>query len=143
MSDAEKLMRDVATAFGKGDLQPLLDAIHPQVVWKAAATQAGLFRFGGEYHQRAGVREVTAGIAMDYTFYRFDPREIIANGDVAWGLFDAEIGYKPLNEKDQPQRIKLEMAIRWKLKDGKIFEHQAFFDTASLLIQQKHSMELL
>jgi hypothetical protein len=31
------------------------------------------------------------------------------------------------------------MAIRWRLKDGKIIEHQGFFDTASLLIQQGQS----
>ena len=29
-----------------------------------------------------------------------------------------------------------EFAVRWRLKDGKIIEHQAFWDTASLLIQQ-------
>jgi hypothetical protein len=28
------------------------------------------------------------------------------------------------------------MVMRWKLRDGKIVEHQAFFDTASMLIQQ-------
>ena len=30
----------------------------------------------------------------------------------------------------------LEIALRWQLKDGKIIEHQAFFDTAKLLAQQ-------
>jgi len=29
------------------------------------------------------------------------------------------------------------MAIRWQLKDGKIIEHQAFFDTAYLLMVQR------
>jgi hypothetical protein len=28
------------------------------------------------------------------------------------------------------------MAFRWRLKDGKIIEHQGFWDTASLMIQQ-------
>jgi ketosteroid isomerase-like protein len=36
----------------------------------------------------------------------------------------------------QATNIKLDMAIRWRIKDGKIIEHQAFFDTAHLVVQQ-------
>ena len=143
MSDAETLMRKVCAAFEKGDLQPLLDSLHPEIVWKAASTQPGLFRFSGKYEHRAGVRDVTSQIAMDYTFHRFSPREIVAKGDVVWGLFDAEIGYQPRAGKDTSKHAILEIAIRWQLKDGKILEHQAFFDTASLLAQQGQSVELL
>jgi hypothetical protein len=32
------------------------------------------------------------------------------------------------------------MAIRWRLKDGKIIDHQAFFDTAYLLITQRTAL---
>jgi ketosteroid isomerase-like protein len=143
MSDAEELMRKVSAAFEKGDLQPLLDSLHPDIVWKAASTQAGLFRFSGSHHQRAGVRDVTSQIAMDYTFYHFQPREIVASGDVVWGLFDAEIGYKPMAGRDTSRHVNLEIAIRWQLQDGKIIQHQAFFDTASLLSQQGQAIELL
>jgi ketosteroid isomerase-like protein len=143
MSDAEALMRKISAAFEKGDLQPLLGSLHPEVVWKAASTQVGLFRFSGTHHERSGVRDVTSQIAMDYTFHRFQPRDIVAQGDLVWGLFDADISYKPLAGKDTTKHVTLEMAIRWKLKDGKIIEHQAFFDTASLLTQQGQSLELL
>ena len=73
---------------------------------------------------------------MDYTFYRFKPREIVAKGNVVWGLFDAEIGYKPFVGRDTAKHVCLEIAIRWQLQDGLIIEHQGFFDTASLLTQQ-------
>jgi hypothetical protein len=80
---------------------------------------------------------------MDYTFHRFVPREIVAKGDIVWGLFDADIGYNPKRGKDPAKQVSLEIAIRWKLKDGKIIEHQAFFDTASLLTQQGQGPEVL
>ena len=144
MSDAEELMRRVSAAFEKGDLQPLLDSLHPDVVWKAAATQAGLFLFRRPISSTGwGARCHLADRHELHTFQSFKPREIVAKGDVAWGLFDASIAYKPLDGKDMPKGVDIEIAIRWRLKDGKIIEHQAFFDTASLLIQQGHSIEML
>jgi ketosteroid isomerase-like protein len=133
---AEELMRTIAAAFERGDLRPLMDSIHPDIVWKSASSHVGLFRFGGAYQDRTGILDVTSKIAMDYTFRFFKPREIIARGDVVWGLFDAEMDYQPLGQNLPPKAIRLEIAIRWRLKDGKIIEHQAFFDTASLLAQQ-------
>ena len=44
----------------------------------------------------------------------------------------------PVGKSDQNKAIELEVVIRWRLRDGKIIEHQSFFDTASLLIQQGH-----
>ena len=131
---AEELMRKVAAAFEQGDLRPLLESIHPEIVWKSASSNAGLFRFAGPHRDRSGVLDVTSKIAMDYTILRFHPREIIARGDTAWGLFDAQFGYQPGPDMAR-KAVDLEIAIRWRLKDGKIIEHQAFFDTANLLVQ--------
>lgn len=138
MTPAEELMRTVTQAFAEGNLGPLMGAIHEDIVWKAASGQANLFRFGGTHKARAGVVNVTSNIAMDYTFRRFEPREIVGKADVAWGLFDAEIVYNPLGRGKTPRIVTLEIAIRWRLKDGKIIEHQAFFDTQSLLAQTGH-----
>lgn len=135
-TDPEELMRVVATAFGAGDLRPLLAAVHKDIVWKAASPHTNLFRFGGVHQKREGVMDVTAQIAMDYAFRSFKPREIIAKGDVVWGLFDVEADSEYRGGKSPPKPVKLDIAIRWRLKDGKIIEHQAFFDTASLLVQR-------
>lgn len=132
----EELMRKVAAAFEKSDLQPLLDALHPDVVWKSAATSQGMFRFGGDYKNMSGAKEVLSQIAMDYTFHRLRPKEIVTAGDVVWGIFDMEATYEPKGKSAERKNLAFEMAIRWRLKDGKIIEHQGFFDTASLLSQQ-------
>lgn len=133
----EDLMRTIAAAFEKSDLQPLLDALHPEVVWKSAATSQGMFRFGGDYKNKSGAKEVLSQIAMDYTFHRLRPKEIVTAGDVVWGVFDIEATYEPKGKSADRKNLTFEMAIRWRLKDGKIIEHQGFFDTASLLIQQR------
>ena len=65
------------------------------------------------------------------------PKEIISHGEIVWGLFEVESDYKPANKpRQRPQYIIIECAIRWRVRDHKIIEHQAFFDTASLLVQQ-------
>ena len=133
---AEELMRTVVAAFEKSDLKPLLDALHEDVVWKSASRQEGLFSFQGEYRNRAGVTEALSHISKDYTFHRMKPRDITAAGDVVWGLFDVEVRYDAKGKADGSKSVVLEIAIRWRLKDGKIIEHQAFLDTAYLMMQQ-------
>ncbi len=133
------MMRKIAAAFEKSDLRPLLDAIHEDIVWKSASNEVGLFRFHGEYKARTGVLDVLSQISMDYSFDHMKPLEIIASGDVVWGHFDVGIVYQPMDRRVSPEVINMEMVIRWRLKDDKIIEHQAFFDTASVLVQQRRT----
>src|SRR5205823_1526206 len=101
-----------------------------------ASKQKEVFRFGGEHKGRAEVMDVLSKISMDYTFRRLAPKEILASGDIVWGLFDATLSFDPKGQSVPSNSVNLEMAIHWRLKDGKIIEHQAFFDTAALLIEQ-------
>jgi ketosteroid isomerase-like protein len=132
----EELMRKIVAAFAQSDLNPLLNALHDDVVWKSASKQEGLFSFQGEYRNRAGVIEVLSNISKDYTFHSMTVTEIVAVGDVVWGHFDVGLRYDAKGSATRPRMINLDMAIRWRLKDGKIVEHQAFFDTAYLMMQQ-------
>jgi len=141
--DPEKLMRHVVKSFEETDLEPLIEALHDDVVWKSASKQENVFRFGGDYYSKLGVLDALSHILMDYTIHHMRPREILASGNVVWGLFDVELDYDhkgidPVGKSDQNKAIELEVVIRWRLRDGKIIEHQSFFDTASLLIQQGH-----
>jgi hypothetical protein len=134
--DGAELLRKVAAGFEKSDMQPLLDAMHDDIVWKTASKLDGVFRFGGEYRGRTGLLTVLSQLAMDYTFRRITPKEILASGDTVWALCDAVLSFDPKGKSVTANTVDLEIAIHWKLKDGKIIEHQAFFDTAALLIQQ-------
>jgi ketosteroid isomerase-like protein len=133
----EALMRRVIAAFEKADLQPLFDAVDDETVWKSASSLKNGFRFGGEYKKRAGAIDVTSHISTSYYFWHFKPKEIISHGEIVWGLFEVEADYKPSNKpRQRPKYVIFECAIRWRVRDNKIIEHQAFFDTAALLDQQ-------
>ena len=133
----EALMRKIVGAFAMADLQPLFDALDENVIWKSASTVGGTFRFGGEYSKIIGVKEVMSQIATAYSIQRFEPKEFIESGDIIWGLFEVEAIYQPTGKPSAPSRpLKFECAIRWRIRDNKIAEHQAFLDTSSLLHQQ-------
>lgn len=135
------LMRNVVAAFAQGDLKPLFDAIAPDIVWKSAARTKGQFVFGGNYTNRLEVVELTARISTAYVFWRITPKEVISEGDTVWGIFQAEGDYLPRGPSSNSRRqFALECAIRWRMRDGKISEHQTFFDTAALLRQQEQGV---
>jgi ketosteroid isomerase-like protein len=127
-------MRRVAAGFEQSDLRPLLEALHPDVIWKSASSEPGpLLRFGGTHTGRAGVTKVLATVAADYRYQRFRPVEIVEIGEIVWGIFDAVIEYFPtVRERRFAKAIAFQCAIRWRVRDGEILEHQAFFDTAAV-----------
>ena len=124
------LMLSVIAAFKDGDLQPLFDALSPDIVWKSTAPRE-FFRFGGTYRGIAGMKEYTALLFSRYSFVRLEPRTITAKGDQIWGLFEAEALHRPSGKY-----VTSDISIRWTVKDGRITEHQGIFDTATVLMQQ-------
>ena len=74
--DAEELMRRVVGAFGRGDLQPLYDALDHDVVWTSALSPGGPFRLSGEYRGRSGVEHALSGLFGAYRFQRFVEKEV-------------------------------------------------------------------
>jgi ketosteroid isomerase-like protein len=129
-----ELLKIVAQAFENADFEPLYKAISDDVLWKSSATEKGFFRVGGEYRGRRGVARLIRELETNYTIKAFIPKEIISSGDVTWGLFWVDLIYKPAAPLG---RVTFDFAIRWQLRDGKIVEHQAFMDTAALLVRQK------
>src|SRR5579862_6328067 len=128
---SENLLESVVRALNRADLEPLHNALSDQIVWKSAATMKGMFRFGGQYEGPAGVEELIREFEKDYMIRSVRPKEIISHRDVTWGLFWAEFIYKPTFAQ-----LSFDWVIRWRLKDGKVIEHQAFMDTAAALVRQ-------
>ena len=76
-------------------------------------------------------QEYTALLFSRYHFTRFTPKTLTAKGDQVWGVFEAEALHRPSGKY-----VQSDISMRWTVKDGKITEHQGFFDTAGVLMQQ-------
>jgi len=133
--NGKQLMKSIVEAFEQSDLQPLLDALHEDIVWKSAS-KSHFFSFRGEHRGLHGVRETLANISKDYIFNYMKPKEIVASGNVVWGYFDTAVTYYAGGARKNSKPIQLDMAIRWRLKGGKIIEHSTFFDSAHLAMEQ-------
>jgi ketosteroid isomerase-like protein len=132
---SQELLEKVVQALNRADLEPLHRAISDDIVWKSASTMKGLFRFGGRYRGRKGVEEVLSEIEEDYILRTMIPRDIVSSGDVTWGLFWTDMIYKPTLAQ-----VSFDCAIRWRLKSGKVIEHQAFIDTAAMLVREQNGL---
>jgi ketosteroid isomerase-like protein len=126
----QALMLSVLEAVKDGNLEPLFEALSPDVTWIATAPK-DFFRFGGTYHGLSGMKEYTALLFSRYHFVRLQPKVVTAKADQVWGIFEAEVLHQPSG-----RYVQSDLSIRWTVKDGKIVEHQGFFDTASVLMQQ-------
>lgn len=124
------LMLSVLSAFKRGILEPLFEAVSPDVVWTATAPPE-FFRFGGVYKGVPGIKEYIALLLSRYHFMRFEPKLVTAHQDEVWGLFDVEALYQPTS-----RNVRFDLFIRWTMKNGKIIAHQCLFDTAGVLMQQ-------
>ena len=134
----EALMRRVAAGFENADLRPLFEAIDERrIVWKSASTVPGAFRFSGVFEKRVGVVQVTSQIFASYAFRRMHLKEVTTSGDIVWGLVEVEADYWAPGEPPEAARpVQFECAVRWRLRSDKIVEHQCFFDTEALAVQQ-------
>jgi ketosteroid isomerase-like protein len=124
------LILAVFAALKDGNLEPLFEALSPEVVWKATAPPQ-FFRFGGIHRGVAGVREYSALLFSRYHVTRINPRTVTAQGERVWGLFETEALHQPSG-----RYVQFDLFIGWTVKDGRIVEHQCLFDTASVLMQQ-------
>jgi len=124
------LMVSVLAAFADGNLEPLFKAVGTEVVWKASAPQE-FFRLGGTFRGIAGLHEYTALLSSRYHFTRFAHKIVTVSGDQVWGLFEAEALHQPSG-----RYVRFDISIRWTVRHSKIIEHQCFFDTAGVLMQQ-------
>jgi hypothetical protein len=108
----QALMLSVLGAFRDGLLDPLFDAVSPDVVWRATAPKQ-FFRFGGTHKGLAGIKEYIGLLLSRYHFTRFEPKLVTAHKEEVWGLFDVEALYQPTS-----RYVRFDLFIRWTVKDG-------------------------
>jgi ketosteroid isomerase-like protein len=138
MTPEEQLMKTCMEAWGQADNAPVAGALHDDVVWISANERwDARIRSGGIYKGRAFAIEQLSKLSTAYFNTRCVAKEIVSRGEVVWGIFQVTSTYTPVGSLKIVRRpVNWEMAMRWRVRNGKILEAQAFFDTAGLLLQQ-------
>ena len=128
MQEAEntRVVREAYAAFGRADIQAVLDTMHDDVIWKPITGASSDVPMAGERRGKPSVGEFFRILAQSMTFDQFDPREFVAQNDkvVALGNYRATT--------KGGRQFESEWAMVFTLRDGKITHFQEFMNSAAI-----------
>ena len=121
-----KVVQDAYAAFGRGDVQGILDRLDDGIVWKGVYGAGPHVPTSGERRGKAQVGEFFKQVAETATFSRCEPKEFIATGDkvVALGHYTATT---PTGKK-----FDSDFAMVFTVRNGRVIEFQEFTDSAAV-----------
>jgi len=138
MTPEEQLMKTCMEAWGQADNGPVSAALHDDIVWISANGHwDDRIRSGGIHKGRSLAIAQLSKLSTAYFNTSCVAKEIVSSGEVVWGMFQVTSTYAPVGNPNVVRKpVNWELAMRWRVHNGKIMDAQAFFDTAGLLLQQ-------
>lgn len=124
--DNVKVVQEAYAAFGRGDVQGILDRLDDNIVWTAVYGAGSHVPTAGERRGKAAIGQFFKQVAEHVNFSRFEPKEFIATGDkvVALGHYTATTPIKKGFDSD--------FAMVFTLKNGKVTHFQEFCNSAAV-----------
>jgi uncharacterized protein len=125
-ADNTKIIQDCYAAFGRGDVQAILDRVDDNVSWNAWYGAGKQVPFGGTRHGKAAVGDFFKQIAQHINFSTLEPRQFVATGDkvVALGHYSGKTSAGKNYDSD--------FAMVFTLRNGKVTHFQEFNDSAAI-----------
>jgi uncharacterized protein len=124
--DNVKVVQEAYDAFGRGDIQGILDRLTDDIDWQTYGPEA--LPGTRPRHGKEEVREFFGDVARDWSFETFEPREFIAQGDhvVCLGRYTGtgQASGRPFGS---------EWAMHFTVRNGKVARFREFTDTAQML----------
>jgi uncharacterized protein len=121
-----QVVQDAYAAFGRGDIQTVLDKLADDVVWEGVYGAAAHVPTSGTRRGKGAVAEFFKQVAANVNFSRFEPKEFIATGDkvVALGHYAATT---PADKS-----FDSEFAMVFSLQNGKVTHFREFCNSAAI-----------
>jgi ketosteroid isomerase-like protein len=121
-----KVAQEAYAAFGRGDVQTILDRLADDVIWKPVYGAAAYVPTSGERRGKPAVATFFKQVAEHINFLKFEPKEFVATGDkvVALGHYT---GKSPIGKT-----FDSDFAMVFTLQNGKVSHFQEFSDSAAI-----------
>ncbi len=121
-----KVVQEAYAAFGRGDVQGILDRLTDDVIWKGVYGAAAYVPTSGERRGKAAVATFFKQLAESVKFSKFEPKEFVATGDkvVALGSYTATTSTGKGFDSD--------FSMVFTFRDGKVSHFQEFTDSAAI-----------
>lgn len=121
-----QLVQDAYAAFGRGDVNAILDVMADDVVWQPIIGCGPHVPMAGTRRGKDGVREFFRILAENVTFEQFEPKEFVAQGDkvVALGHYRARTTPGGTFEGD--------WVMVFTIANGRVTRFREYTDTAAI-----------
>ncbi len=121
-----KVVQEAYAAFGRGDVQGILDRLTDDVIWNGVYGAAAYVPTSGERRGKGAVATFFKQVAEHVNFLTFEPKEFIATGDkvVALGHYTAKTPTGKSFDSD--------FAMVFTLRNGTVSHFQEFSDSAAI-----------
>ena len=113
-------------AFGRGDINALLELLDEQVKWVTPGPSE--LATSGRRTGRQEVGQFFASVNELFDVQRFEPREFIAQGDRV-----AVVGSEAAQVRATGRMLELDWVHLFTLRGGKVVAFQEFYDTAAVV----------
>jgi ketosteroid isomerase-like protein len=117
-------VKEIYAAFGRGDIQAILGALHPDVAWTVQGP--ALVPIFGKRKGRQQVAQFFQTVAEKLTFQEFGPREFIAQGDRV-----VVLGVERGQAKPTSRPVEGEWAHVFTFKNGQVVDFREYCNTAA------------
>ena len=124
--DNTSIVRGIYEAFGRGDIETILNILADNVEWNVSGDKDGI-PYAGTFHGRSSVHDFFSLLGDSIAYDRFEPRRFVAEGEQV-----AVFGYYHGNVKTNGQIVETNWAMEWTLKDGRVIKFTAYDDTAAV-----------
>lgn len=129
LTDPAAVVQSLYAAFGRGDLEAVLDVIDPEVDWSIEVDAPGgelvpMFRNGTGH---TAVRHYFDGVA-ELEFHVFEPRAFHVDGDVVIVELVLEMTHRRTG-----RHARIDEIHRFVIRDGRVVHYRPFCDTAAFI----------
>lgn len=119
-----KTVQDLYTAFGRGDIPFILNALTEDVEWREPP--GGEAPFKGTYRGREGVGQFFTWLAEAVEVEAFEPREFYPGNDAVVAL-----GRYRFRSRKTGKAYETDWTMVWRFRDGKVARFEIYKDSAA------------
>jgi ketosteroid isomerase-like protein len=127
MTDNPAFVRSLYDAFGRGDIETIIDNLDPAIEWVSNGS-GDTIPWGGTRSGRAGAASFFQALGDNLEFEAFEPRQFLDAGDAVTVLGRSRARFKG-NGSDA---FDSEWAHIFTIRDGKVARFQEYYDSAAI-----------
>jgi uncharacterized protein len=121
-------VQEIFSAFGRGDIASILDALADDVEWHEPGPTA-ILPWAGTRHGRAQVAQFFTAVGETLEILQFEPWEFWAEEDKV-----AVFGYEQARAKPTDRTYESEWVMVFTLRGGQVVRFHRYYDTAAAVV---------